>query len=179
MTRGSLSFPLVLTQLRLATAGTSAWRASFEAVSFTVLTLMLGLTIGRARYEAVTTLAVAGNAGDQTAPAASAPRPDFAAKVLLARAAAFANDPPLADPSAPRTFRVDVLRDQRLTLVCQAENSALAQELCNGTVSRARQTLPGLRVVERARTSTYAWASVLEALWPALLVGFGWFLVRV
>jgi hypothetical protein len=149
----------------------SALRAGVEGAVLMLLAAACSLALGRGTYEAVTTLQLA----------AAAPRsalsPVTAAKLLLERALQQSNDPPLPNSAtAPRQFRVDVLRNNDIKLVCRAETAVVVEDLCNAA---ANDVLPsGLRVVRRAQAGSIVFTSVFAAVWPALLVGLGWFLIR-
>ncbi|HET6333326.1 MAG TPA: hypothetical protein VFG30_08940, partial [Polyangiales bacterium] len=127
-------------------------------------------TAGRARYEALATLAL-------DAPAAQL-APPLAAKRLLAGALRYAEDPPLTDPTMPRIFRVDVRRNQQLQLVCEAERRALAEQLCQQASTDAVAQSSGLRILSHTSSRALVRRRAFDAAWPALLASAGWFLVR-
>jgi Mrp family chromosome partitioning ATPase len=127
---------------------------------------------GRARSEAVVTLQIV----ERPQPS-EVPTPPAAAKRLLAFAIQHANEPPVPTGSLAREFRVDVLRNQNLLLVCKAETPELAVDLCGRTSKEATAT--GLFLgIEHARETTPVARRAFDAAWPAILAAFGWFLVR-
>jgi Mrp family chromosome partitioning ATPase len=127
---------------------------------------------GRARSEAVVTLQIV----EQPQPS-ELPTPPAAAKRLLALAVKHANEPAVPAGSLAREFRVDVLRNQNLQLVCKAETAELAVDLCQRTSKEATAT--GLFLgIEHAHETTPVARRAFDAAWPALLAAFGWFLVR-
>lgn len=160
LNRGPVDAVAALTQSR---------RVWIEALTLALLASAIVLAFGNLRHEAVTVVALK---------ARSTALPERTARLLLDQGVRQAHDPSLAPSPATRRFRVDVLRDHRLKLVCQAESSLLAQELCNGAALATIESAPELKLVERAQESSLALQSLLAAVWPALLIGLGWFVLR-
>jgi Mrp family chromosome partitioning ATPase len=146
-------------------------RAALESASLALLVGVAMFMAGQGRSEAVATLA----RGD-TPEGSSVMSPPTAAKEILALAVEGAHDPPLKDATVPREFRVDVLRNNHLQLICRAENADLAVELCDRAATEAAAR--GYHIVAHGREATPVDRRAFDAAWPALLAALGWFLVR-
>lgn len=149
--------------------GTS--RALLESMGLALLVGGIIFAAGRARYEAIATLAIDSPSGATSAP-------PTAAKRLLTGALRYAEDPPVADPTMQRVFRVDVLRNQQLQLVCETERWQLAQQLCMQAANDAVAQSQNLRIVSHTPSRVLVRRRLFDAAWPALLAGLGWILVR-
>jgi Mrp family chromosome partitioning ATPase len=156
--------------LNLAVSRT--WRrAALESSSLVLLVGVAMFVARQGRSEAVATLA----RGDMPV-GSQVISPPAAAKQILGLAVEGAHDPPLQGAAAPREFRVDVLRNNHLQLICRAEDSELAIELCDRAATEAAAR--GFHIVAHGREATPVDRRAFDAAWPALLAALGWFLVR-
>lgn len=164
--------------MRLELLQLDAWRRPAEesaGLAALVAVIMIVFGVGRARYEGVTTLAIGASAtGADTTPLS----PPMAAQSLLAQANRRLTDPPLPEGSPAREFRVDVLRNQELQLVCVTESLQSAAAACELAARDAASQEPRLRLAGPTVATMRFRERIFAAVWPALLAALGWFFVR-